>query len=117
MLNQTKDLLVGLEAPVFLGYASTGTKVPYVVLRPMLIDTDAISISGQTIDYNSQLGAYCVGGSVEASYNLAVIVMATLAGARIGGSTIVCSMGYAGALVEGAYEAQVTIQTNQGVIA
>lgn len=103
-------------APSHIGYAPTGAAVPYVVTRPLVIDTLATALDGSAIDWDTQFTIYCAAGSVEASYNLAVEVMRDLQGARVGGTTLSTSMGYNGAPVEGHYESQVTAQLNQGGI-
>lgn len=104
------------SAPSHEGYAPTGAQVPYVVSRPLLIDDLARALDGSAIDWDFQFSLYCAGGSVEASYNLAVMVMDDLDGKRVGGTTLSTSMGYIGAQVEGHYESQVTVQLNQGGI-
>lgn len=96
------------------GYAPTGAKPPYVVNRPLVIDHVNLAIAGNAIDWDHQFTLYCCAGSVEASLNLAKAVIAKLQGARVEGSTLAASMGYSGALVEGQYESQVTVQTHQG---
>jgi len=101
---------------VFEGYPSTGAKVPYVVHRPLYIDVDANSASGEVIDWNYQTTLYACGGSVNASFNLALMLMSALQGAPVSGTTLSTSMGYAGAPVEGHYESQVTVQLNLGGI-
>lgn len=104
-------------APAHEGYAPTGARVPYVVSRPLLYD-DALdrALSGDPIALDTQFSLYCCGGSVEASYNLAVLVMQDLDTKRVAGTTLKTSMGYIGAQVEGHYETQVTAQLNQGGI-
>lgn len=103
-------------APCIEGYADTGQQLPYVVSRPLVILQDAVALAGNAIASDDQFSLYCCAGSVEASYNLAVMVMAELQGERVGGTTLSTSMGYTGAQVEGHYESQVTVQLNQGGI-
>lgn len=103
--------------PAFGGYAGTGSKPPYVVVRPMVVQTEDLALCGQALDWDFNFGLYCVGASVEASYNLAVMAMQALQGKRVGGSTLSCTMGYTGAQVESRYESQVTVQINQGALA
>lgn len=103
-------------APVHPGYPATGAKLPYVVSRPLLIDSLEPAISGDAVDWDLQFSLYACGGSVEASYNLAVALCAELQGTRVGGTTLKTSVGYIGAQVEGHYESQVTVQLNQGGI-
>lgn len=103
-------------APAHLGYAPTGAKLPYVVSRPLLIDDLELAINGEAIDWDLQYSLYCCGASVEASHNLALMVMRELHGKRVGNTTLSTSMGYDGAQVEGHYESQVTVQLNQGGI-
>lgn len=101
---------------VFDGYPKTGAIPPYVVNRPMITDPDTLALCGEALDWDFSFGLYCVGASVEASYNLALRLMATLQGQRVGDSTLSCSMGYSGAQVESRYETQVTVQINQGAL-
>lgn len=101
---------------VFDGYASTGSTPPYVVSRPMILDTDDLALCGHALDWDFSFSLYCVGASVEASYNLALRLIQALQGQRVGDSTLSCSMGYSGAQVESRYETQVTVQINQGAL-
>jgi hypothetical protein len=103
-------------APATEGYPITGQALPYVVSRPLAASTLEEAICGDAIDWDFQFTLYCAAASVEASFNLAVLVMAELQGARVGGTTLSTSMGYSGAQVEGHYESQVTVQLNQGGI-
>lgn len=103
-------------APAHLGYAPTGARVPYVVSRPLIVDDLELALAGNALDWDFQFSLYCCGGSVEASYNLALEVMQQLQGVRVGDTTLSTSMGYIGAQVEGHYESQVTVQLNQGGI-
>jgi len=105
-----------VSAPVHTGYAPTGAKLPYVVSRPLLLDTVEVAINGDALGWDYQASLYCCAGSVEASFNLALAVVGTLQGTRVGGTTISASIGYSGAQVEGHYESQVTVQLNQGGI-
>ncbi|WNM75058.1 tail terminator [Microbacterium phage Morrigan] len=107
--------LVG-SAPSHIGEAPTGATMPYVVSRPLLVDDLNVAVNGKAIDWDFQFSLYCCAASVEASYNLAVMVMKDLQGQRVGGTTLTTSMGYTGAQVEGHYESQVTVQLNQGGI-
>lgn len=100
----------------YIGYAHTGARVPYVVGRPLIIDTTGEALDGSAIDTDFQFSLYCCGASVEASFNLALDVMGTLQGKRVRGTTLSTSMGYSGAPIEGHYESQVTVQLNQGAI-
>lgn len=112
--NDITDLIT--VAPAHEGYPPTGAKVPYVVTRPLILDDLAVSVAGEAIDWDAQFTLYCCAASVEACYNLAVLVMGELQGARVGGTTLSTSMGYSGAQVEGHYESAVVVQLNQGVI-
>lgn len=103
-----------ITADSHIGYAPTGAQPPYVVSRPLLLDDINLAIAGNDIAWDAQFSIYCVGASVEASYNLAVQTMQDLQGKRVGGTTLTTSMGYTGAQVEGLYESQVTVQLNQG---
>lgn len=108
--------LIQPTGPTHTGYAPTGAKLPYNVLRPMVLDPEALALDGSAIDWDLQYGVYCCGASVEASFNLAKLVIMAVHGQRLGGTTLSASMGYSGAQVEGHYECQVTIQLNQGGI-
>lgn len=103
---------------VYTGYAPTRAALPYTVHRPLILDdvTEARAISGDAGIWDYQTSLYACGASVEASFNLAVELMRTLQGKRVGGTTLSTSMGYNGAQVEGHYESQVTVQLNQGGI-
>lgn len=103
-------------APVHTGYAPTGAKLPYVVHRPLLVDDLDLALSGDAIDWDYQTTLYCCAAGVEASFNLALAVVGTLQGKRVGNTTLSTSIGYSGALVEGHYESQITVQLNQGGI-
>jgi hypothetical protein len=102
--------------PVHTGYAPTGSKLPYVVNRPLVVDQLEEAVSGDSLGVDFQTSLYCCGDSVEASFNLALAVAGTLQGSRVGGTTLSASIGYSGAPVEGHYESQVTVQLNQGGI-
>lgn len=113
------DALV-TAAPSYIGYAATGAQLPYVVTRPLLMDDGfdlERALDGSAIGWDTQISLYCCGASVEASYNLALMVMGDLDGKRVAGTTLATSMGYVGAPVEGHYETQVTAQLIQGVLA
>jgi hypothetical protein len=104
------------SAPSFLGYAPTGQKLPYVVSRPLLTDDLELALAGNALDWDFQFTLYCCAASVEASYNLAMMVIADVHSKRVGGTTLSASMGYNGAQVEGHYESAVVVQLNQGSI-
>ena len=113
-LDDIKSLLT--QTPSYVGEASTGAQSPYTVIRPLFIDNDTLAINGDALGWNTQYSVYCRAASVSASYNLALSVIGTLQGKRVGGSTLSASLGYNGAPVEGQYESQVTVQLNQGGI-
>lgn len=113
ILNDIDDLIPGNS---HIGYAPTGAKTPYSVLRPLIVEDPEVALAGNAINWGFQFSIYCCGASVEASFNLAVSVIGTLQGQRVGGTTLSASMGYNGAPVEGHYESQVTVQLNQGAI-
>lgn len=115
-LNETKDRIVAAGLTAYIGYAPSGAELPYTVTRPLYIDDEAVAVDGSAINWDYQITLYACGASVEASFNLAVLLMNTLQGAYIGGTTLSTSMGYIGAMVEGHYESQVTVQLNQGGI-
>jgi hypothetical protein len=104
------------QPPVITGYPGTGDTLPYTVHRPLYVDVDANSVTGEVIDWDFRTTLYACAASVEASFNLALALMALLSGARVGDTTLSTSMGYSGAPVEGHYESQVTVQLNQGVL-
>lgn len=110
------DDIVALSSfePVIIGYPRTGQRTPFIVTRPLIVDDLELAIAGNALDWDFQHSFYCAGGSVEASYNLAVDLMRDLQGKRVAGTTLSTSMGYVGAVVEGHYESQVTVQLNQG---
>lgn len=103
-------------APTHPGYAPTGAHVPYNVVRPLVINPESLALDGSAIDWDFQYSVYCCGASVEASFNLARLVIMATHGKPLAGTTLSASMGYVGAQVEGHYESQVTIQLNQGSI-
>jgi hypothetical protein len=82
----------------------------------LILADEELALAGNSILWDHQTTLYACGASVEASYNLAVLLMSTLQGKRVGGTTLSTSMGYSGAQVEGHYETQVTVQLNQGGI-
>lgn len=101
---------------IYTGYAPTGAELPYAVHRPLILDALEEALNGEALVWDYQTTMYACGESVEASFNLAVLLMSTLQGARVGNTTLSTSMGYSGAVVEGHYESQVTVQLNQGGI-
>jgi len=114
--SDINTLSAAAGAPVYAGYPATDAILPYVVHRPLSIAPGQTALNGSNIDWDHQYTLYACAAGVEASYNLAVKVMRILHGARVSGTTLVTSMGYTGALVEGHYESQITVQLNQGVI-
>lgn len=98
----------------YSGYPATKARLPYVVARPLLIDFTALTLDGGASDWDYTFSLFACGGSVDASFNLAKAVVQDLHGARLGDTTLACSVGYVGAEVEGHYETQVTVQLNQG---
>lgn len=113
IISDVADLVT---APHFVGYPATGARLPYVVVRPLIISDMNVSVNGSAIDWDHQFTLYCAAGSVEASYNLALLTIKDLYGKYVSGCTITASTGYIGAAVEGHYESQVTVQLNQGGI-
>lgn len=102
------------ETDTYNGYANTGAKLPYVVARPLSLNPDELSLDGSAVIWNNQVTLYCCAGSVQASSNLARAVLRRVHGARIGDDVLSASVGYFGAPVDGHYEAQITVQVNQG---
>lgn len=115
-MSDLTSLLDTAGIPSVLGYAATKAALPYVVGRPLSVAAEDVAANGDAITWDVQHSLYAAAASVEASYNLALAVMRTLQGARVGDSTLSASMGYVGAQVEGHYESQVTVQTHQGGI-
>lgn len=115
-MTQISTLARSAGLTVFDGYAKTGAQPPYVVNRPLILDTEDIALCGDALDWDFSFTLYCVGASVEASFNLAIKLIQALQGQRVGDSTLSCSMGYSGAQVESRYETQVTVQINQGAL-
>lgn len=115
-LTALQTALQATGDPVYIGYAPSNAKLPYTVIRPLIIDPLNEAINGDAVDWDNQNSAYACGASVEASFNLARLVMGACQGVRVAGYVLSTSMGYSGALVEGHYETQVTIQSNQGGI-
>lgn len=99
---------------VFSGYAKTGSLPPYAVVRPMTSDHDDLTLAGSVMVHDTRFSLYCVGASVDASYNLSLMAIGAIQGKRVAGDVASCSLGYVGALVESRYETQVTIQIDQG---
>ena len=116
ILNDVNALVTAAGLPVYTGYAPTGTQLPYIVHRPLILDTVESAINGDALYWDYQTTLYVCAGSVEAAFNMSVLLMRALQGALVGGTTLSASMGYAGAQVEGHYESQVTVQLNQGGI-
>jgi hypothetical protein len=109
-------LVEAADLTIYPGYAVTGAPLPYTVHRPLIFGEADVSVAGVALDWDYQSSLYACAESVEASFNLAVLLMQALSGARVSGSTLSTSMGYSGAQVEGHYECQVTVQLNQGGI-
>lgn len=104
---------------VYDGYPPSGAKLPYVAHRPFYTSVaegeNPRNLDGSAVAFDHQSTLYACAGSVEASYNLAMLLMA-FDGVYMGNTTLSTSMGYSGAQVEGHYESQVTVQLNQGGI-
>ncbi|AVJ51002.1 hypothetical protein FDJ44_gp11 [Microbacterium phage Pikmin] len=116
-MNTLSEMVRDTGLQCFVGYPPSNAKVPYVTIRPLVTNYEGeLAISGDAIGWDHQVSLYCAAGSVEASDNLAKMVMSALAGKRAGDSVLAVSMGYAGAPVEGHYETQVTAQAHQGGI-
>ena len=115
-LNDIVSIVQGAGLSIVSGYAGTQTKLPYTVVRPLLLGDPQVAVAGNGLAWDEQHTLYACGESVEASFNLAVLLMKTLDGARVGGTTLSTTMGYSGAQVEGHYESQVTVQLNRGAL-
>lgn len=116
IFNDVDELVRGAGLDLFTGYAPTGALLPYTVHRPLVLDVVEMAVNGEALTWDQRTTLYACGGSVEASFNLAVELMRVLQGAYVAGTTLSTSMGYVGAPVEGHYESQVTVQLNQGGI-
>lgn len=113
-LHSISEVVRTVDVDVFSGYPATGARLPHVVVRPMILDPEAITLDGMATVWDFQYTAYAVAGSVDASFKLAQDVIQAVQGKGVGDSTLSASMGYVGAAVEGRYESQITIQTHQG---
>ncbi|QXO14483.1 tail terminator [Microbacterium phage Jenos] len=113
-MSSLSTVVETLEVPCYNGYAPTNAKAPYVVNRPLTVDHEETGLDGSAFVWDNQFTLYCMGGSVEASFNLAKEVVRVLQGARVDGYVIDTSIGYTGAAVEGQYESEVTAQANTG---
>lgn len=117
LLNDITTLVATTPATVYIGYAPTGAALPYIVHRPLIVDSENTAINGDLFSWDYQTTLYCCAGSVEASHNLAIQVLNAMKSRRIGNTVMGLTMGYAGARVEGHFESQITVQLHQGVIA
>lgn len=115
LLQKVVDAVGNSQVNVHVGYPPTVVKAPYVTIRPLTIQQDVVAVSGDMISWDTQIGVYCVGNSVGASWNLALAVL-SLQGVLLGGNVLNTSVGYTGAKIEGNYETQVTVQTHQGAV-
>lgn len=109
-------VLLSVGVPIYEGYAATGAKLPYIVHRPSLIDVVSSSIGGESLVWDFSHAIYCCAESVEASFNLAKLVLTTIQGVRLGDTVAAASLSYTGARVEGWYETLVTIQLEIGEV-
>ena len=101
---------------VFSGAAASGVHAPYVVLRGISTTPDTLTLEAQPLSWGYLWGAYCVGDSPEASYNIAVAAVQALQGRWAGDSLLSCEIAYTGLRVEGLYETLVQINVQQGRI-
>lgn len=113
-VDTLQNALSAVGVAVYKGYAVTGATLPYMVIRPLSLLSEEESVGGPSMVWDSQNSIYCVAGSVEASHNLALAAMRAVEGNRVGGHYLSTSLGYVGALIEGAYETQVTTQVRKG---
>lgn len=114
MIDEIVSKVKEKGVPVYVGYADSKTKAPYVVVRPITDAQDVTSVGGCAVTWAKHVGLYCVGASVAASYNLAAALADHLSGFYIHGSTLRTEVGYVGNRVEGYYESQVTAHINKG---
>lgn len=112
--SEIVDLVKAAGANAFSGYPGTGSVPPYVVVRPLTSEPGDLTLNGMPVVRDTRFTAYCVGASVDASYNLAKLTVGAVQGERVAGNVASCSIGYSGAQVESRYETQVTIQLDQG---
>ena len=116
ILTDIKALVEAADLTIHTGYAPSGAQLPYTVQRPLIMGVEVEAISGDALNYDTQVSLYACAESVEASFNLAVELMRAVQGKRAQGTTLSTSMGYNGAQVAGHYESQVTVQLSQGSI-
>lgn len=114
MLDDILTGLGGVGFSVYKGYAPNNAKPPHAVLRPVYLGDGPVPLSGPQLAYPATIGVYCRGASVEASFNMAVAAIKALDGLAMRGTQAVASMGYTGAVVDGAYESQVTVTFTEG---
>lgn len=112
-MDAITTLLQPLGVPIYEGYPATGARAPYIVHRPLLVNPVVTATCGQPIAWFMEHTVYCCAASVGASHHLAMSVLSTLAGAPYGGSVLTASIDYSAALVEGLYETQVAVSSEQ----
>lgn len=113
-LQEMSQIARTVGVPVYVGYAATGANAPYVVIRPMSLDSLSSSVGGESVVWDDRYAFYAVSNSVEASHALSIALMQAVEGARISGSYVSTSIGYVGSLVEGLYETQITALLMKG---
>jgi len=105
-----------LGVPCYDGYAATGAKLPYLVVRPMTTDPDDFTVCGGATTWTDRVGVYCCAASVAASANLARDVAGELVGKNLGSGVAHTSVAYYGNELEGQYESLVTVTTTEGAL-
>lgn len=109
-----EQALSSIEVPVYQGYAATGAKLPYMVVRPISTDPDGATVCGEATTWTDRLGVYCCAGSVGASANLARDAAGEIVSFFSGVSATTVAVAYYGNVLEGQYESLVTITVTEG---
>lgn len=117
-MDELTAVLSGIDAnvPVYSGYAPTGARAPYLVVRPLYLESAGDALSGDSVGWSDQTSVYAVAASVTASGNLARAVVRETHGLYVGGSALSATANYAGVQIEGQYESQVTITRTRGIL-
>ena len=113
MIQELIDLV---PVQAYAGEAPTGAHPPYVVVRPgtVAVADDTTALCGLQVAWDVSYDLHCRAGSGEASWNIALDCVTALQGTRTSQGVLSCTVNYTGALVEGAYETQLSVQLYQG---
>src|SRR5699024_4543907 len=116
-ISDVVDALQGsVDVPCYAGYAATGAKLPYLVVRPISTDPDGHTVQGSVTTWTDVLGVYCCAAGVVASSNLARDAAGQLVGKKLGSGVASASVAYYGNALEGQYESLVTVTTIEGAL-